>query len=296
MKLPFFLARRFVASETAEGALPVARSLVADGLHVTLDLLGEHISDRSLVSAALDSYIDLIRMISESDRLQESAPHGSAPTVDCNISIKLSMLGQKIDPSYCHENLIRLLDVAKELDAFVRLDMEGSDVTESTLSLFERVFAEYPDHVGIVLQAYLRRTKDDVDRMIKVQARVRLCKGAYREPESIAYQKMGEIREHYLDYMQTLITKGNYAGIATHDDVLIDATKAFVRSQNIPAEQFEFQMLYGIRTETQRAIIGEGFNMRVYIPFGPMWVPYFSRRLRERKENVFFVLKNLIRR
>lgn len=299
MKLPFFLARRFVASETVDGTLPVARSLSAEGLHVTLDLLGEYISDRSLASAALESYIELIQLIEASNRasMEESnGSTGSTVTIDHNISIKLSMIGLKIDESFCYDNLVRLLDVAKKYDTFIRLDMEGTDVTESTLSIFERVFPMYPDHVGIVLQAYLRRTAEDVDRMCQLNARVRICKGAYSEPDSLAFQKMSDIRERYLEYMQMLITQGKYPGIATHDDILIRETKAFVRSQNIAAENFEFQMLYGIRSKTQLAITAEGYNMRIYIPFGRMWVPYFSRRLRERKENVFFVLKNLIRR
>jgi len=299
MRLPFFLARRFVAAETAEGTLPVARSLCADGRHVTMDLLGEYISDRSLASSALQSYIELVHLIesnNQSTKTESEKSNGMAVEIDRNISIKLSMLGQKIDESFCYDNLVQLLDVAKKYDTFIRLDMEGSDVTESTLSIFERVFLSYPDHVGIVLQAYLRRTAEDIDRMCQLQARVRICKGAYREPESVAFQKMSEIRECFLDHMQTLITRGRYPGIATHDDILINETKSFVRSEKIPADKFEFQMLYGIRSETQATINSEGYNMRIYIPFGKMWVPYFSRRLRERKENVFFVLKNLVRR
>ena len=285
MKLPFFLARKFVAAETIEESLPVAKELRSKGLTTTLDLLGEYISDPRLATDAKNEYITLIRAISSSDG-----------EIDANISIKLSMLGQKIDKSFCLDNLHELLTVAKENETFVRLDMEGTDVTQSTVSIFEKVFPDYRENVGIVLQAYLKRTREDVAHMCDLGARVRLCKGAYKVPANLAHQDMPSIRDHYLEYMETLISKGNYPGIATHDDILIDATKSYVRDHSIASDQFEFQMLYGIRGETQQGIASEGFGMRVYIPFGNMWYPYFSRRLRERKENVWFILKNMFRK
>ena len=285
MRLPFFLAKRFVAAESLGETLPVAAALHRKGLRVTLDQLGEYISDPELAASSRDAYIELIRDLAN-----------SAEGIDCNISIKMSMLGQKIDESFCLDNLHQLLCVAKENDAFVRLDMEGSDVTESTLSIFERVHPEYPNNVGIVLQAYLRRTSEDVTRMCELNARVRICKGAYKEPASVAYQNMNDIRDRFIEQTETLISRGRYPGIATHDDILIRQTKEFVRANDIPAEKFEFQMLYGIRPNTQISIASEGYNMRVYVPFGRMWLPYFSRRLRERKENVFFVLMNMFRR
>lgn len=284
MKLPFFLARKFVAAEALEETLPVAEALKAKGLFTTLDLLGEYLSDRKKVIKAKDEYIKLIRSID-----------AASGNIDQNISIKLSMLGQKIDESLCMDNLHQLLTVAKETNTFVRLDMEGTDVTDSTISIFEKVHPDYPDNVGIVLQAYLKRTKEDIDRMCELNARVRLCKGAYKEPAKLAWQDMPTIRERYLQYMETLITKGRYPGIATHDDILIDTTKSFVRDNNIASDRFEFQMLYGIRTETQESIAAEGYGMRVYVPFGDMWFPYYSRRLRERKENVWFILKNMFK-
>ncbi len=285
MRLPFFLAKRFVAAETVGGMLPVAADLKQQGLMVTLDLLGEYIKDPKLALEAKKSYIELIRAVDETDL-----------AIDRNISIKLSMLGQKIDPSFCMDNLQELLSVAKETGTFVRLDMEGTDVTDLTLDMFEKVYPDYRDNVGVVLQAYLKRTAEDVTRMCELNARVRLCKGAYKEPASLAWQDMPTIREHYIAYMQQLITHGRYPGIATHDDILMAETKTFVQENNIPAADFEFQMLYGIRPETQLAIMNEGYNMRVYVPFGTKWVPYFSRRLRERKENVWFILKNMFRR
>ena len=285
MKLPFILARKFVAAETVENTLPVAAQLKSSGFSTTLDLLGEYISDPKLATRAKESYISLVRSIDASDG-----------AIDKNISIKLSMLGQKIDESFCIDNLHEVLTVAKETNTFVRLDMEGTDVTQSTVSIFEKVHADYSENVGIVLQAYLKRTTDDIARMCEMGARVRLCKGAYKEPAKLAFQDMPTIRDRYLEHMEKLITTGRYPGIATHDDILIAATKEFVRSNDIAPNRFEFQMLYGIRTDTQQAIASEGFGMRVYVPFGDMWYPYFSRRLRERKENVWFVLKNMFRK
>jgi len=285
MKLPFFLARRFVAAESVEETLPVASALNEKGLHITLDQLGEYVSDPELAIGARDSYIKLVRAVADSEN-----------DIDRNISIKLSMLGQKIDESFCRDNLYQLLDTARETGTFVRLDMEGSDVIDSTLSLFETARTDYPECVGIVLQAYLKRTKEDIQRMCELNARVRLCKGAYKEPRAIAHQNMSVIRDRFCEYMEMLLANARYPAIATHDDILIDTTKDYVRSNGYEYSRFEFQMLYGMRPDTQVAISNEGFNMRVYIPFGSMWLPYFSRRIRERKENVFFVLKNLVRK
>ncbi|HRK73734.1 MAG TPA: proline dehydrogenase family protein [Rhodothermales bacterium] len=282
MKLPFFLASRFVAGETLDAALPQVRSLNQKGLHATLDLLGEYVSDRKVAARFTEVYLQLLQQI------------GQTPGIDCNISMKLSMIGQKIDREFCLDNLHKILTVAKEQNIFVRLDMEGSDITQSTLDLFEKVYPKYPDHVGVVLQAYLHRTQEDVARMCDLKARVRLCKGAYREPAQIAYQDMPNIRERYLAYMAQLINEARYPGIATHDDYLINETKKYVAEHNIGKDRFEFQMLYGIRPETQEQI-GKVYNMRVYVPYGTEWLPYYSRRLRERKENIWFILKNLLR-
>lgn len=287
MQLPFFLARRFVAAETLDETIPVLVDLKNRGLLTTLDLLGEYVRSRDLATEACDLYLRIAeRVAEERDRTGVSA----------NISIKLSMIGQKIDEEFCVGNLRRILTLARDRNVFVRLDMEGSDITESTVSVFESVYPEYPEHVGIVLQAYLKRTASDIRRMCNLNARVRLCKGAYKEPASIAYQNMSEIRQRFIEYTQLLITEGRYPGIATHDDRLIAATKSFVTENDIGRDRFEFQMLYGIRPETQAAIAAEGYNMRIYVPYGRQWVPYFSRRLRERKENIWFVLKNLGRR
>ncbi len=286
MKLPFFLASRFVAGESFKKALPAIRVLTDQHLFITLDLLGEYVKDRKVAEKSRDDYIQLIKVVDESRNYPQEA----------TISIKLSMMGQKIDESFCLDNLHLLLAVAKKYNVFVRLDMEGSDITESTLNLFEAVYPDYPDHVGIVLQAYLKRTAEDIERMCELNARVRICKGAYKEPPGIAYQSMDQIRERFMDYATKLITNARYPGIATHDDLLINGVKAFVENEQISKESFEFQMLYGIRPQTQLDIKNEGYNMRVYVPFGTEWMPYFSRRLRERKENIWFVIRNLIRK
>lgn len=285
MKLPFFLARRFVAGETLESAFPPVEDLLNKDLFVTMDLLGEDVDDREQATAYTDEYVSLVQQLSQRRRGR-----------DANISIKLSMIGQVIDHDFCVANLRRLLTVARQTHTFVRLDMEGSDLTQSTLDIFESVYPDYPDHVGVVLQAYLFRTEKDIDRMCELKARVRLCKGAYNEPARIAHQDMESIREKYRQYMKTLLLHGRYPGIATHDDELINATRNFVTEAAIDQNDFEFQMLYGLRGETQQALVAEGYNMRVYVPYGTAWLPYFSRRLRERKENVGFLVKNLFRK
>jgi proline dehydrogenase len=286
MKLPYRLARRFVAGETLKDALPVVKQLNANGMRVALDLLGEYVSHREIADAARDAYITVVHTIAA-----EREKNG----MDANVSIKLSMIGQKIDEAFCLDNLRHLLDSARGRDVFIRLDMEGSDITESTLALFEEVYPEYPDHVGIVLQAYLKRTEQDVRRMCDLNAPVRICKGAYKEPASIAYQDMPKIRERFMAYTKLLVLHTPNPGIATHDDRLISETREFVAQNGISSDQFEFQMLYGIRPETQKQLVAQGYHMRVYTPYGTEWVPYFTRRLRERKENVWFILRNLLR-
>jgi proline dehydrogenase len=284
MKLPFVLARRFVAGETLDAALPTVDALNDKGLHVALDKLGEHVHDRDVAVEARDTYIDLVHRIADRP----------ANGLRNRISVKLSMMGQLIDEAFCRANLRQLLEAAAAHDVFVRLDMEGSDLTQSTLNIFEAVYSDFPDHVGPVLQAMLRRTDRDIDRMCELGASVRLCKGAYAEPPSVAYQDMDVIRARFLDYMERLLRHTDYSGIATHDDELIDATKTFAFRNDIAPDRYEFQMLYGLRPETQRQMAQDGFNMMVYVPYGTEWFPYFSRRLRERKENVLFILRNVL--
>lgn len=288
MKLPFALARRFVAAETLPGAIPALEALHEKGLATTLDLLGEYVKDRAIAIEARDQYVHLVKEMGRRFAGNERDAR--------NISIKLSMMGQKIDESFCLDNLRTLLAVARDQDVFVRLDMEGSDITSSTLELFEEVHPDYPDHVGVVLQAYLKRTGADIRRMCELKARVRLCKGAYKEPASVAHQDMPTIRKHFVAYMEELLSDGRYPAIATHDDNLIEATRAHVAASSVKPDDFEFQMLYGLRPATQEQTVADGFRMRVYVPYGKQWYPYFSRRLRERKENVWFILSTLIKR
>lgn len=287
MRLPFIFASRFVAAETLEQTVPTVLDLNRRGLTVALDMLGEYVRDKTVALQATEAYIGILRTIDEQRQADGMQAHPS---------IKLSMLGQKIDASFCTENLHRLLEEARRCDLFVCCDMEGSDLTQSTLDIFESVHADFPDHVGIVLQAYLHRTAEDVDRMCSINARVRICKGAYKEPAGIAYQDMPTIREKYLEHAIRLMRSARFPGIATHDDLLIDAVKAFARDEGLAPDRYEFQMLYGIRPETQLQIVREGYNMRVYVPYGTEWLPYYLRRLRERKENVWFVVRNLFRR
>lgn len=289
MTLPFAFARRFVAGQTLSEALPALDPLLDDGLFITLDLLGEHITDRSRAAAAAASYGDLV------ERLAAYRDRRGVPPEAVGISIKLSMMGQVVDRDFCEANLRALLERAKDADLFVRLDMEGSDLTASTLSFFEAVYPDFPDHVGPVLQAYLHRTAADVERACALGARVRLCKGAYKEPPSLAYQDMPTIRWHYRRYAARLLEGGRYPGIATHDDTLIAAVRQHAAEHDVARDAFEFQMLYGLRPETQRELVRDGYRMRVYVPYGTEWFPYFSRRLREKKENVLFVLKALAR-
>ena len=289
MKLPFALARRFVAGETLDDALPVLGRLLDDGLFLTLDLLGEHVADPARAGASSSAYADLV------GRLADLRDRHAAPPEAVGISIKLSMIGQVIDRDLCEDNLREVLGRARDADLFVRLDMEGSDLTDSTLGLFEAVYPDFPDHVGPVLQASLHRTDADVARMVELQARVRLCKGAYGEPASIAYQDMPTVRWHYRRLARALLDGGRYPGIATHDDGLIEAVRHYVGQRGIGRDAFEFQMLYGLRHETQRQLVADGYRMRVYVPYGTEWLPYYSRRLRERRENVTFILRNLVR-
>lgn len=286
MRLPFRLASRFVAAETLEDTLPILADLRAKGLHTTLDLLGEYVDDIKLAEHARDNFLRIIDALAERRELMD---------IDGNISIKLSMMGQKIDERFCVRSLRKVLDQAKANDVFVRLDMEGTDICQSTMSIFEEVYGDYPDNVGIVLQAYLKRTEKDVQRMCDLNARVRLCKGAYKEPASLAYQKMSEIRSRFIDYAKELIGNSRYPGIATHDDALINATKDFAGANGITSDRFEFQMLFGMRPNTQLKLAEEGFNMRVYVPYGTEWLPYFTRRLRERKENIWFVARTFVK-
>jgi proline dehydrogenase len=283
MRLPFVLAKRFVAGETFEAAIPKIKALNEKGIKVTLDLLGENVKKRSMADETVQEYIRLLNDI-----------HNAG--LKSTISIKLTMLGLDIDEEYCRENLYKLLDEARRLDSFVRIDMEGSDYTQMTIDIFKDAFKVYGKHVGIVIQAYLHRTKQDIPELAELGADVRLCKGAYSEPERVALQNMPAIREAFKEYAKILLDKTTYPRIATHDDELVGWLKQYTGEQKIGKARFEFQMLYGLREETMEQLVKDGYNARVYVPYGTMWFPYFKRRLMERKENVFFVISTLFKK
>jgi proline dehydrogenase len=220
----------------------------------------------------------------------------SEARLNATISIKATMLGLTIDYDYCRDNLFTLLEVAREKNQFVRIDMEGSDHTQATIDLFKDAFNQFGDHVGIVLQVYLHRSEDDIPELARMGADIRLCKGAYNEPKSIALQNMDDIRAAYKKYAQILLKNTSYPRIATHDDELINWVQNYTKTENIGKERFEFQMLYGLRQPTMESLANEGFCTRIYVPYGTEWFPYFRRRLTERKENIWFVLTTLFKR
>jgi proline dehydrogenase len=283
MKLPFALARRFVAAETFKETVPKIESINKDGIKVTLDLLGENVEEKTTADQTVEIYKNLLNNIHDAG-------------LKSTISIKLTMLGLDIDPDYCKENVFQLLDLARELDSFVRIDMEGSEYTQMTLDIFREAFETYRDHVGIVVQAYLHRTKHDVEELAEMGADVRLCKGAYKEPELIALQDMDQIREAFKRYTKILLEKTEFPRIATHDDELVNFVREYAAEKELSKDSFEFQMLYGLREETMKELTQLGYNTRIYVPYGTMWFPYFKRRLMERKENIWFVLRTMFKK
>ncbi len=279
----FFLAKRFVAGKDIAAAMAAVRELNDAGISASLDFLGEDVLERAAALKTRETYMEIL------DAIQKTG-------VDCNVSVKLTALGLLIDEDFAYDNLGAILVRAQaNVDPFVRIDMEGSAVTGATLRVFERAYAAY-GNVGSVLQAYLKRTPRDVERMIELRARVRLCKGAYNEPPSIAYKEMPRIREQYMQCARELLTRGNYPGIATHDRRLIAAVKEFVKVNDIARDRFEFQMIFGVRPQLQRELVREGYRLRVYVPFGTHWAAYFYRRVAERKENLLFALSSIFSR
>jgi proline dehydrogenase len=274
------LARRFVAGERPQDAVRVGERLHAKGIKATFDKLGEDVLDREAARRATEASKELLRLI----------PAG----IERNISIKMSSMGQEISRDLCLENVSGILDVAREVGGFVRLDMEGSKLTRDTLEIFHELRKRH-DNVGIVLQAALHRTRDDVAEAVRRGDRVRLCKGAYKEPPEVALQDMGKIREAFASYAHALMDGGSDPAIATHDEALIADACTYAKAKGIAPSRFEFQMLYGLRKRRWESLVRDGYGVRVYVPYGTHWIPYFYRRLRERRENVLFVFKNLFR-
>ena len=277
------LASRFVAGETIDEAMATVRDLNASNLSASLDLLGESVLHAEEAQRACHTYLELLERI-----------HGAR--ANANVSVKLTQMGLDIDEQLCVGNMRAIIGRAKQYDSFVRIDMEQSTYTAKTLQLFSDVF--YPafgNAVGVVLQSYLRRTLADTEAMIALGSRVRLCKGAYKEPEDVAFPNKSDVDANYVACMERLLERGNYPGIATHDVKIIDHARAFTKKRAIAAERFEFQMLYGVRRDLQYRLRRDGYNMRVYVPFGTHWYPYLMRRLAERPANIAFITANILK-
>jgi proline dehydrogenase len=276
-------ASRFVAGETIEDGVRAAGELRQRGITSSLDLLGESVHVEAEAVAARDQYLAVMELM-------------AARGVEVNVSVKLTGMGLDIDENLCQANMVRILDQARTLGGFVRLDMEGSDYTQRTLDFFRnRLYPAYGAHCGVVIQSALRRSEQDIEDLIGIGARVRLCKGAYLEPPEVAFQKKKDVDRSYLRLMEQLLLRGNYPGIATHDEAILNYARRFATNQKIPTSRYEFQMLYGVRRDLQAKLRQQGYNLRVYIPFGTQWYPYLMRRLAERPANIAFILGNLIR-
>jgi proline dehydrogenase len=277
------LAQRFVAGETVDEAIRAVEPLNKKGITASLDLLGESVRTEREAQAATREILTML------DRINERR-------VQANVSLKLTQMGLNISEELCVALMHDVVGRARDLRTFIRIDMEDSIYTERTLRLFEdRLHPSYGDHVGIVLQSYLYRTLADVERAIAIRARVRLCKGAYKEPATVAYPEKADVDANYVRCMHKLLSEGNYPALATHDDRIIKEATRYVRANGIGPERFEFQMLYGVRRDLQDRLVREGWRVRVYVPFGTQWYPYLMRRLAERPSNIAFITGNVIR-
>src|SRR3954468_14807366 len=277
------LTTRFIAGETTDEAVAAIRDINARGCSASFDHLNEGVSSVAATEAEAKEYLHLLQLIDQTK-------------INSNVSIKLTQFGLDIDPELAYKNARTIVEDAVRRDNFVRVDMEGSKVTQATLDIFRRLRSEFGlNDVGIVIQSYLYRTADDAGELLKIPARIRLCKGAYDEPASVAYPEKKDVDDNYVRVMQLLLSSGTYHGIATHDPKMIDATIDFAQKEGIAKDAFEFQMLYGIRRDLQEQLARDGWGMRVYVPYGKHWYPYFMRRLAERPANIWFVMKNFLK-
>jgi proline dehydrogenase len=274
------LSSRFVAGSQLSDALDVCRRMKADGITGTLDYLGENVKSLDEAAACRDMYLQTLHAM-------------EVAGVEPNVSIKLTQFGLDLSESHCEENVGALVKAAAAIGGFVRIDMESSQYTDRTLSLVTRVHNQHKS-CGTVIQAYLRRSAKDIECLERERIRVRLCKGAYLEGPGVAFEKKDEVDRSYLELAKSLLTAGVYPAIATHDERIIDRVETFVTRQSIPRDSFEFQMLYGIRRDLQRRLIEQGYRLRLYVPFGEAWYPYFMRRLAERPANLLFFARNLL--
>jgi proline dehydrogenase len=276
-------ANRFVAGETLDTALAAVKQLNSKRITATLDLLGESVRNEEEARESARAYIQMLDQI-------------HAQKLNANVSVKLTAMGLDISEDLCVSNMQNILDRARDYGSFVRLDMESSQYTQKTLELFyERLYPSYRGNVGIVLQSYLYRSYSDVMDANKASARVRLCKGAYKEPATVAYPEKKDVDDSYMRCMRALLKEGHYPGIATHDETIVNDTKRFARENDISNDQFEFQMLYGVRRDLQDKLVRDGYRLRVYVPFGTQWYPYLMRRLAERPANVAFITGNIVK-
>jgi len=276
-----FFARRFITGETVESAIEAVKKLNASGMSVTLDILGENVTNQEKATRTADNYINLLQVITKTK-------------IDSNISIKLTQMGLDISDDFCYENVNRILEKAASLGNFVRIDMEGSDYTERTLNLVYRWHEKF-ENMGTVIQSYLYRSEKDIEELNKRQIKVRLCKGAYKEPKTVAFQSKDDVNDNFVKLAKMLLKNGNYPAIASHDEAMIKASIETANQLGRDKSSFEFQMLYGINRSAQRELVRQGYKMRVYTPFGTHWLPYYLRRLRERKENISFLVRHLFK-
>ena len=275
------VALRFVAGEKVTEAVDAVRVLNGKGFSASVDYLGEMVSKREDAQRATDEYLNALRQI-------------SLCRLNSNVSLKLTQFGLGIDPDFCSSNVEQIVKLAGELNNFVRIDMEGSPYTDVTLKIFYDLRKKY-ENVGIVIQAYLFRSEKDIQNVLQLGGRIRLCKGAYKEPPEISFKEKSGTDANFIKLMHILLQSGIYHGIATHDPAMIHATKDFARKKNISPETYEFQMLYGVRRDLQEALLKEGYRVRIYVPYGEEWYSYLMRRMAERPANLLFVLKNLLR-
>jgi proline dehydrogenase len=277
------MTTRFVAGEDIEEAIAAIRELNAKNCTASFDHLNESVANAAETEEEVREYLSILSRIDETG-------------IRSNVSIKLTQFGLEIDPELAYRNARRVVEDAARRGNFVRIDMEASNVTQLTIDIFKRLRAEFGlNDVGIVLQSYLRRTMDDVHDLLKIPARIRICKGAYNEGADVAFPDKKDVDANYVRVMQALLSSGVYHGIATHDPNMINETIRYMKREGISKEAFEFQMLYGVRRDLQERLARDGYNMRVYVPYGKHWYPYFMRRLAERPANVWFVLKNMLR-
>ena len=277
------LTTRFVAGENIDEAVEAIRAINATGASASFDHLNESVASVAETEGEVREYRQILARIPEAG-------------IDSNVSIKLTQFGLEIDPELAYRNARAVVADAAERGNFVRVDMEQSSVTQVTIDIFKRLRAEFDlNTVGIVLQSYLRRTYADAEELLKIPARIRICKGAYNEPPEVAFPDKKDVDDNYVRVMKLLLSSGVYHGIATHDERMIEATVEHANREGIGKEAFEFQMLYGVRRDLQVQLARDGYRMRVYVPYGKHWYPYFMRRLAERPANVWFVMKNMLK-